>query len=76
MSKSNQRKRSMYELCKEDSKRFYTQYPKNKDYMRGYNKTSTKDHWITIRSQKVTLGRTLTFLVTFTVTLYLGSQIL
>jgi len=78
MSKSSQRKRSMYELGKSEGP-YYNRpcYPKSKEYMRGWNKTYTEGCWITLRSPKnLTPSRTPSFLVTLTVTLYLGSLIL
>ena len=37
MSKSSQRKISMYQLGKADFNRYYPRYEKSKDYMKGYN---------------------------------------
>jgi len=76
MSKSNQRKRSMYELGKFEGP-YYNRprYPKSKDYMRGWNE-ETKYVQKLPCDYKEPLIRKYIFWFALTVTIYLGSQIL
>lgn len=78
MSKSSQRKRSMYELGQADALRYFGPiYPKSKEYMHGWNKAYTEGCWLTLRTPKRSiLPRFIGFSVILTVTIYIGSLIL
>lgn len=80
MSKSSQRKRSMFQLGKQHGDYYrYPWYPKSKDYMRGWNKTYTRvisyEQW-RAEERKLTMLRRLIFSVALIVTIYIGSLVI
>ena len=67
MSKSSQRKRSMYQLGYQEGAHYLPRYPESKEYMRGYNKKEKKH-----LAKSSTSSRVISFLVILSVTVFLG----